>query len=168
MIITIVKIGMYTVMALSLLAALGAVSLPNIFHAALALIVVLVGSAALFIALGADFLGFVQILLYVGAVMTLVIFAIMMTHQPGATTVPSKNKLVFPGLIAVSAILGILTALIYKTPWLLRPENTLKRVTVSDLGQALMGPYALPFELISVVLIAALVGAVVVAKKDKS
>ena len=117
MILSLVKIGIYAIMALGILGAIGTVMLPNIFHASLSLIVVLVGTAALFISLGADFLGVVQILLYVGAVMTLVIFAVMMTHRIGDTTIPSKNKLAFPALIAVSLITGTLLAIIFKTPW---------------------------------------------------
>ena len=166
MITTIAQAGMYVVMGLSLLAALASVSLPNIFHSALALIGVLVGTAALYVALGADFLGLVQILLYVGAVMTVVIFAIMMTHKIGDPSAPSKNRLSFPALIAVSAVLGTLAALIHKTPWPVKNAAAAPRVTTLDLGHALMGPFVFPFEIISVVLIAALVGAIVIARKD--
>jgi NADH-quinone oxidoreductase subunit J len=161
----IVKIGVYVIMAVTVLAAAGAVTLPNIFHAALALIVALLGVAGAFIALKAEFLAAVQVLLYVGAVMTLVIFSIMMTERLADKTVPSRNNLSIPALLGSGLFLFVLSGFLYWTPWTQRlaPNTT---VTTADLGKALLGQYVFPFEVISVFLIAALIGAIIIAKKD--
>ena len=153
-------------MALTVLAALAAVNLPNIFHAALALAAALVGVALIFLALGAEFLAVVQVLLYVGAVVTLVIFAIMLTQGLGNKAVPQKNEL---SLGAAGACLAFFTALfqiLRKTSWPINPQNMIRHVTTADLGNALMGYFVFPFEVISVILLAALVGAVIIAKKE--
>ncbi len=162
----IVKVGLYALMALSVFAAISAVTLPNIFHAALALIVTLLGIAGLYIALKAEFLAVVQILLYVGAVMTLVIFSIMMTEHIGDKTIVQKNNLSFPALGSAALLLGLLSIFLHRTPW---PKRMAENITVTtvDLGKSLLGQYIFPFEVISVFLIAALIGAIMVAKKDK-
>ncbi len=113
----IVKIGIYLVMAISVAAALGAVLFKNIFHASLALIVTLIGIAGIFISLHAEFLAGVQLLLYVGAVMTLVIFAIMMTERLGDKTIAQQNKLPLPALSGAIIFLMTLVGIIYATPW---------------------------------------------------
>ena len=165
--ILVVKIGIYILMAASLVAALGVMLLPNIFHAALALAFVLASTAALFIALGADFLALVQILIYVGAVMTLVIFAIMLTTRLSDNTIRQHNRLGLPALVGSAIFLAALGRILLNTPWPIRPETLRATVTTADLGRALMGPYGFPFEVISVILIAALIGAIVVARRDK-
>ncbi len=163
---TIVKFGIYTIMAVSVLAAFGAVMLRNIFHASLALIVALIGTAGIFIALHAEFLAVVQILLYVGAVMTLVIFSIMMTEGLSDKSVPQRNNLALPALIAVLIFWAVLAGLIIQTPWVYRLASPLT-VTMLDLGKSLLNQYVFPFEVISVFLVAALIGAIVIAKKEK-
>lgn len=162
----IAQIGVYVVMAISVFAAIGAVSLPNIFHAALALIVTLVGVAGLFISMKAEFLAVVQILLYVGAVMTLVIFSIMMTERMADKTIPQKNNLFVPALAGTALMLFILVAVLYWTPWPVKEGAAQTTVTTANLGTALLTTYVFPFEVISVFLIAALIGAIIVAKKD--
>lgn len=163
-----VTYGIYFMMALSAVAAIGAVSLPNIFHAALSLIVTLLGIAGLFIVLGAEFLAVVQILLYVGAVMTLVIFSIMMTERIADASIPSRNQLSLPALVGCLGFLGILGMVFFSTPWVERIGLNFQRVTVMDLGKSLLTQYVFPFEVISVFLIAALIGAIIIAKKEKS
>ena len=162
----IVKIGLYVLMAVTALAAVSAVALPNLFHAALALAVALIGVAGIFFALQADFLAVVQILIYVGAVMTLVVFAIMMTEKITDKGTSQSNKLSIPSLAVAVILIMPLIGLLNRTPWLTRAGNNV-HVTVLDLGKALMGNYVFPFEIISVVLISVLIGAVIVARKDE-
>ena len=162
----IVKIGVYLMMAVSIFAALGAVVFPNIFHASLALIVALIGIAGIFLALHAEFLAGVQLLLYVGAVMTLVIFAIMMTERLSDKQVPRQNKLQLPALSGAIIFLMTLTGVIYTTPWPVKTPLP-AGVDTAALGRALLTEYVFPFEVISVFLIAALIGALVVARREK-
>lgn len=163
------KLFIYSILCLSLAAALGVVLLPNIFHAALCLVGTLIGVAALYIALQAEFIAVVQILLYVGAVMTVVIFAIMLTQRIADRTIPQTNKQSLPAVAAIGAFVAIVGSHLLKMDWSKAGWAGLvhsTRVSVLDLGKALLGEYVFPFEVISVVLIAALVGAVVVARKD--
>ena len=163
----IVKAGLYLLMAVSVVAALGAVLLPNIFHAALALIVTLLGVAGIFIALQAEFLAVVQILIYVGAVVTLIVFSIMLTQSIGDKSISQKSDLGLPAFATCVVLLAALLELVRLTPWPMRQATIEAHINVADLGRSLMGTYVFPFEVISVLLIAALVGAVVVAKKEK-
>jgi NADH-quinone oxidoreductase subunit J len=120
--------------------------------------------AALYLALQAEFIAVVQVLLYVGAIMTLIIFAIMLTHRIGDQTIPQKNKQSLPAFFVLSAFVGLVSGLILKADWPTAQASA--RVDALALGQALLGPYVFPFEIISVVLIAGLIGAVVIARKD--
>lgn len=170
MLILFSKIFIYTTLFLSTVAALGVVLLPNIFHSALCLVATLLGVAILYLALGAEFIAVVQILLYVGAVMTLIIFAIMLTQRLAAKAIPQANKQSLPAALTVLAFTGFVINLILKTSWpagagLPRPYDA-ARVDTFKLGEALLGTYVFPFEVVSIVLIAALVGAVVIARKD--
>ena len=109
----------------------------------------------------------VQILLYVGAVMTLVIFAVMLTERMGDKTVASKNQLGLPALAGAVIFFAALCRLIAKTPWPIR-EIPNPPTTTLDLGKAFMGTYVFPFEVISIILIVALIGAVIIARREKS
>ncbi|HOW87807.1 MAG TPA: NADH-quinone oxidoreductase subunit J [Candidatus Omnitrophota bacterium] len=162
-----VKFGIYAAMGTVLIFALGVVTLRNLFHCALCLAAALIGTAVIYLGLRADFLAGIQILLYVGAVVTLVIFAIMLTEHLAGKTVRQNNSQSLPAVIGLAAFVAILAALIVKTPWPLQAASHAK-ISVMEIGQALMGTYVFPFEVISVILIAALIGAVVIAKKDNS
>jgi NADH:ubiquinone oxidoreductase subunit 6 (subunit J) len=162
-----VKFGIYAMMAAILIFALGVVTLRNLFHCALCLAAALIGTAVIYLALRADFLAGIQILLYVGAVVTLIIFAIMLTEHLAGKTVRQNNSQSLPAIAGLLGFVALLAVLIVKTPWPLHAASKAK-ISVMEIGQALMGTYVFPFEVISVVLIAALIGAVVIAKKDNS
>lgn len=161
------KIAIYAIMAVSIIAAVGAITLPNLFHAALCFVIVLIGIAGVFITLHAEFLGVVQILVYVGAIMTMVIFAIMLTSGFSDKATRQHNKLGFPTLVGAAAFFLILLDVIFKTPWNIRPETTEAHVSAEKLGETIMITYVFPFEVIAVLLTAALIGAIVVTRKDR-
>lgn len=161
-------LGVYGTMALVLAAAVAVVTLRNLFHSALCLAAVLIGTAMLYAALRADFLAVSQILLYVGAVMTLIIFAIMLTEQLASKKIRQTNRQSPAAIIGIVAFVLILARIILKTPWPITAKALEAKITVMELGEALMGPYVFPFEVISIILIAALIGAVIIAKKDNS
>lgn len=167
---TIVKIGVYIIMFLSVFAALGVVLARNIFHSALFLVGALLGVAALFIALHAEFIAMVQILLYVGAVVTLIIFAIMLTQRIGDKTVPQTNKQSPLAFVTLLSFFLLLISLFLKIDWpfVLAGEANrgLMPVDTLALGKALLGEYVFPFEVVSIVLIGALIGSIVIARKD--
>ncbi|OGX14045.1 MAG: hypothetical protein A2351_08830 [Omnitrophica bacterium RIFOXYB12_FULL_50_7] len=160
------KFGTYAVMAVILIFALGVVTFRNLFHCALCLAAALIGTAVIYVVLQAEYLAAIQILLYVGAVVTLIIFAIMLTEHLAGKTARQNNS---QSLLAIVGLLGFVTllaTLILKTPWPVTPTALQAKNSVMGLGKALMGTYVFPFEVISIILIAALIGTVVIAKKD--
>ena len=162
------KWGTYLVMAVILIFALGVVTCRNLFHSALCLAAALIGTAVIYVVLQAEFLAAAQVLIYVGAVMTLIIFAIMLTEHLAEKSIRQNNSqspLAIAGILGFIALVG---ALILKTPWPVAEKALKSNVSVMDLGKALMGAYVFPFEVISIVLIAALIGTVIIAKKDPS
>lgn len=165
---SIARCSIYFVMAIAVIAAFCVVTLGNLFYAAIGLVVVLAGTAIVFLALHAEFLAVIQILLYVGAIMTLVIFAIMMTSDFGDKNRINKNNLVLPGFLLSVGIFAALAKLLLNAPWKINQAAIATRLSTADLGAELMTKYVFPFEVISVVLVAALVGAIVIARKDKA
>ena len=145
---------------LILISAVWVVTLGNLFRAALSLGVVLLGVAAVFILLEAEFLAFVQVLVYVGAVLTLVVFAIMLTARlHTAPSVPASR----PRLPAAVVSLGLFALLASVTASLPATVPAGAAVTLASLGQQLVTTLVLPFEVISLVFVAAMVGAIVLA-----
>ena len=160
------KFGTYVVMAVILIFALGVVTLRNLFHCALCLAAALIATAVLYVIFRAEYLAAIQILLYVGAVVTLVIFAIMLTEHLAAKTIRQNNSQSPLAIIGLLGFVALLAGVILKTPWPVTQAALQAKISVMELGQALMGAYVFPFEVISIILIAALIGTVVIAKKD--
>jgi NADH:ubiquinone oxidoreductase subunit 6 (subunit J) len=161
------SIVFYVIASLSVAGALAAVLLKNTVHCALALTIAFAGLALMFLELDAQFAGFAQILIYIGAVAILVVFAILLTRGSDTPkdTVYSRNPLV--GLVIAAAIFSVLGwAVLHSARWL--PHETEKpQVTVMEIGNALMGRYVLPLEIVALLLTAALIGAVIVAMHEK-
>ena len=128
------KFGIYAVMATVLVFALGVVTLRNLFHCALCLAAALIGTAAVYVALRAEFLAGVQILLYVGAVMTVIIFAIMLTEHQAGRTVIQRNHQSIPAFIGLAAFVAVLGRVFVKTPWPVTQKALAAKVSVAGTG----------------------------------
>lgn len=155
----------YAVAAFTVWAAAVVVLGKNIVRAAVALIFCFFGVAALYVLLDAEFLAAVQLLIYVGGITILLLFAIMLTSRIAATGVRVTNdQVLWSGMVAA----GLLAGLIYAGVWGLAGLTGPARVPESApvLGRALLTTYALPFEAVSVLLLAAMIGAIVLARKD--
>jgi NADH-quinone oxidoreductase subunit J len=140
-------------------------SIRNLIRAALALTTVLGGVALMYALLGADFLAVAQLVIYVGAVMVLIIFAIFMT--PGQIDVPG---LVGTGqrvgaLLVSLAVLMVSVYVVITTPWKVR-DTLLDIPTAESIGGLMLTRYVLPFEIASLLLTVALIGAIVIARED--
>ncbi|HWU38469.1 MAG TPA: NADH-quinone oxidoreductase subunit J [Candidatus Acidoferrum sp.] len=161
-----VSLAIFYILAAFTVWAAGVVVLgKNIVRSAVALIFSFCGMAALYALLEAEFLAAVQVLIYVGGITILLLFAIMLTSRIGATRSRVVNHQV--GLSAVAAA-GLLVGLIYAAvrgiPSLTNPPPLPE--TGPFLGQVLLTTYALPFEAVSILLLAALVGAIILARKE--
>jgi NADH-quinone oxidoreductase subunit J len=152
--------------ALILIGAVWVVFLRNLFRAALSLGLVLVGVAGLFLLLEAEFLAFVQILVYVGAILTLVVYAVMLTARlQGSADTPASRQS-GPAALAAGGLFIILT--LATQPLLWPHATTGEAVPLRVLGQELVTTLVLPFEVISLVFVAAMVGAIAIAAIRRS
>jgi len=152
------------VAALIAFAAVRLVTTRNVVHGALYLLFVLAGAAVLFLLFLAEFVAWVQVLVYIGAVVVLLLFGLMLTRAPiGRTALDSQTRPL--AAVVALAIFGITSTIVWRafsgqTSHFERPSS------VESLGSAIFTHYVLPFEVVSVVLLAALVGAVVLARKE--
>lgn len=157
----------FTVACFGILTAAGAIAVvasKNVVRAALYLVIALGGVGAIFLLLGAEFVGWTQILIYVGAIVVLLLFGLMLTAAPiGRAALDNQQRPL--AAVCALAVFGVFTSMIWRT---FGDETIpLKQVVrTADLGQSLFTRYILPFELVSILLLAALVGAIVLAKKD--
>ncbi len=165
-----IAVFIYGLMGAGVIWALCAVLLRNLFHSALALAAVLISVAGIYIALHAEFLAVVQILIYVGAVMTMVIFAIMLTQRLSDPAVRSHNNQKWIAAVGTALFLGILIRVIQVTPWPVRgvPDPIFTQENVRVIGQSLLSVYVFPFEVLAVILTAVVIGAVIIAKRESN
>ena len=147
------------------LSALGVVRTRNVVHAALYLVVVLAGGAAQFILLGQEFVAWVQVLVYIGAVIVLFLFGIMLTRAPMHPDESLDNNLRWPGAVVALFLAGVLAGLLLDAFGDERLELEAP-VRTAEVTERLFTSYLIPFELIGVLLLGALIGAVVLARKD--
>ena len=172
--------------------ALGVVMVPDLFRAALLLIVVFIAVAGFFILLSAEFLAVVQVLIYVGAIAILIIFAVMLTRDVQRGNLP--NRLQLPAAVFAALLLAALVTVAVDTKWEFLPADQQARVELvqtnsvttltgevlteqgvtsdedqtevqeAGLADLLISDYVLPFEAVSVLLLAALIGALVLVR----
>ena len=145
--------------------ALGVVLIRNIVHASLLLVLSLLGVAGLYMLLSVEFLALVQVLIYGGAVMVLMLFALMLTRtRELADNLDGDQKPL--AAVASIALLGTFIAAFSQTTWP-RDVDELTVIPFDDIGLALFGRWAVPFEIASGVLLVALVGAIVIAMQEE-
>lgn len=155
----------YAIAAVTIGAALVVAFSRNIVYSAFALMGALFGVAGLYVTLGADFLGVVQVLVYIGGILVLTLFAVMLTHRIGDVAVSNRAVGRAPALVVVGAVFGLMVTAVMRGGWaakaVVAPEPT-----TAAIGNALLTTYVLPFELASVVLLAALIAAVALSRKE--
>jgi NADH-quinone oxidoreductase subunit J len=152
---------------LTLVSAVAAMALRNLVHCALCLTLTFGGLAALFLQLHAQFVGLAQVLVYVGAVAILVVFAILLTRGSDLSKQPALSPSWLVGVGVAALVLGALVAAIREGPpaYLLAPGAP--AVSVAKIGSQLMTNYVLPLEIAGLLLTVALIGGVVIAMKER-
>jgi NADH-quinone oxidoreductase subunit J len=153
---------------LTLAGAVAAMTLRNLVHCVLAVTVAFAGLALLYLELGAQFVGFAQILIYIGAVAILVVFAILLTRS---SDLPSRHAIFssgwLAGTVSALAVFGVLAGVVLSShalPLEVPPPPT---APVREIGEQLMTRYVLPLEVLGLLLTAALIGAVIIAMHEK-
>lgn len=154
------------VAGVALAAALAVVAWPNLVHCVLWLTLVLVDTAAIYVALDASFMGVIQIMLYTGGVITLMLFAIMMTRRKGGVAVKNEtdSSRRWPALLLCLALFGLMAWAIWGTEGLAEAKPV-PQADVKQLARAFLTEHVLSFEVISILLLAATVGAIVIARR---
>ncbi len=138
----------------------------NILYSAFSLLFTFFGVAALYILLNADFVAATQILVYVGGILVLILFGVMLTNRVVSVDIKTGFMQTVPAMLLAGVLAAVLTFEFVTGEWRVVPTPDIK-ATALPLGNAFMTTYLLPFEIASVVLLVALVGAVMIARRDK-
>jgi NADH:ubiquinone oxidoreductase subunit 6 (subunit J) len=157
----------YLLAALTVAGGLAAVLLRNLVHCALAVTVSFAGLAFLFLSLDAQFAGFAQILVYIGAVAILVVFAILLTRGAELPSGAIFSRTWIAGLVIAAGVFALLGWAVIESARALPAQAVAPAVTVHDIGLALVGRYVLPLEIVALLLTSATIGAVIVAMHEK-
>ena len=155
-------LGLITIIATS---AIWVVVSPNLVHSAVSLLFTLFGIAGLYVFLFADFLAATQVVIYVGGILVLIIFGVMLTNKIDKPVIESVSSNKIIGVLISSFIFTILSIIVIQTKWPVIENSSPGPSTVELIGKLILGKYLLPFELVSILLLAALVGAALLARK---
>jgi len=161
------SIAFYAVALLTLTSALLVVTLRNVVRAALALIACFFMVSWLYLLMNADLLWVAQLLIYAGAIPVLVVFAIMMTRRSMSDTSNSDTSNRAWALPVAAAVFVLLLAVLLPAPWKLTPWPDLAGTT-GVIGEQLIRTFAVPFEVVSVLLLIGLIGAVILARHEET
>jgi NADH-quinone oxidoreductase subunit J len=157
------SVAFLVIAIITLSGALAAATLRKLIHAALCLVIAFVGLAASFFLLGAEFVGLVQVFVYVGAVAVLIVFTILLTRRE----VNGTRGINWGGAIVALAVFGALLWTILKTKSLAIPAPQIEPLTVKRIGEVLMTDFVWPLQCVGLVLTAALIGALVLVMEEK-
>ncbi len=145
--------------------ALAVVLSKNLFHAVLWLALALTGTAGIFLILEAEFLAAVQLLLYAGGIVTIMVFAIVVTERLIGESLSQTNRRIVAGALAVAALAGTIVTTIWRQPLEAAAPAQTGDIT-RNIGYAVMTRYVLPFELLALLMLAGLMGAIYFARPD--
>jgi NAD(P)H-quinone oxidoreductase subunit 6 len=155
----------YAFAAMALGGAGGVAFSRNILYSAVGLLVALLGAGSLYVFLSADFVAVTQLLVYIGGVLVLVLFAVMLTNRISEVNISNASLGVAGGAALLCAAAPVLLFVAVATPWAVRGTTELAPTT-RTIGNELLTRWLLPFEVVSLVLLATLIGAVVIARKE--
>ena len=157
----------YLLAAITLAGGLASVLLKHLVHCALAVTIAFAGLALLFLQLDAQFAGFAQILVYIGAVAILIVFAILLTRGSELPKGGVFSPTWLVGLVIAAGVFALLGWAVLASVSAIPQSNIVPYVTVHDIGLALVGRYVLPLEIVALLLTTATIGAVIVAMHEK-
>lgn len=139
----------------------------HIVRSAFALLFAFFGVAGIYVFLLADFLAITQLLIYVGGILVLILFGVMLTNRQINVDVKTSPIQIFPAVIVVSSLAGTLIGIFWSTQWKLVPQVPTIDTTAPRIGELLLTKYLLQFEVASVILLVALIGSAMIARREK-
>jgi NAD(P)H-quinone oxidoreductase subunit 6 len=163
--ITLRDVLFYAFAAMTVAGAAGVALSRNILYSAIGLLFALMGAGSLYVFLSADFLAVTQLLVYIGGVLVLILFAVMLTNRITEVNVSNTSLGLAGGVALLVATVPVLVFVAVAAPWAAQAAPALAPTT-RDIGNGFLTRWLLPFELASLVLLATLIGAVVIARKE--
>ena len=141
----------------------------NIVYSAFALLFTLFGVAGIYVLLNADFLAVTQLLLYVGGILVLLLFGVMLTTNTVSVEIKSGTMNVLPAVVVIALLAGLLGGMFWTSDWFVskRASEVVAQSTSKEIGNALITTHVLPFEIASVILLVAIVGAAMMARRER-
>ena len=136
----------------------------SLMHSAFALLFTFFGVAALYAYMGADFLAATQMVIYVGGILVLILFGVMLTHKLYDLNLKTGSTQFLPAVIAVIAVFATLTFFMLRTKWF-QSGILLEGPTTAKIGELFMKDFILPFEVASILLLIALIGAAMIVRR---
>ncbi len=159
------QVAFYVLTLFALIGAAGVAWSRSVIHAALFLILALLSVAGLYLVLLADFLALVQVLIYGGAVAILFLFAMMLTRSPDSAQLIDNTQRPWAALVSC-AVFVILASSAYATQWPGLRATSVRHVDFAAIGSSLFVDWAIPFEVASLVLLVAMMGAIIIARTE--
>lgn len=156
----------YIFAAITILSALFVVTTRNIVHSAFFLLFTFFGVAGIYVLLGADFIAIAQIMVYVGGILILILFGVMLTNKITGVEIRTGTVQMLPAAIGVGLFMGAVVSVMIWTNWKTEP-GIMPATTVKDIGFLLINDYVLIFELLGILLLVALIGAASIARREK-
>jgi len=156
-------VAFWILAAITVGAAIGVASVRNLIHSVGLLIVTFAGLAGLYITLSADFIAVVQVLIYIGAIVILIIFAIVLTPRAGRLN--QEGLMLLPALVLAALVAGTMIFVALDTNWAISDREGFED-TATAIGDLLLDKYALPFEIASVLLLSAILGAILLVRPE--
>ena len=156
-------VAFWIIAAITVGAAFGVAAVRNLIHSVALLIVTFAGVAGLYITLSADFIAVVQILIYIGAIAILLIFAIVLTPRAGRLN--QEGFMLLPALLLAVLVAGTMIFVAFDTSWAISERDGFED-TATAIGDLLLDKYALPFEIASVLLLSAIIGAILLVRPE--
>ncbi len=140
----------------------------NIIYSAFSLLFTFFGVAGIYVLLNADFIAVAQVLIYVGGILVLLLFGVMLTNKVISVDMKTGTLQTMPALLLIIGVFApFLCAIVYLTDWKIVEGIPAPQSTANSLGELFVTTYSLPFEVASIVLLVALIGAAMIARKDK-
>ena len=162
-----VELALFIVISATVLvSAVAVVAARNLVRAAFWLLPCFLGVAGVFVLLGAHFLAAIQVLIYVGAIMLLLLFVLMLTRDVSGAIAAPNNRQAGWAIIAAGVLAAVAIGVVSRYPW--QAGAAKPSASTAAVGEALLRTYLLPFEIASVLLLAAMVGAIVIARSDQN